>query len=631
MSVEAVSDPELVVHVFAHADGPYAEEARDGIRRMWSRCGSHLGMSEPIEATGLPVDLPEDLGSESSSTVIAARQSAAADFQAVLRRAHDVLNLSIVLTPRPRKNWAELNRMVAAVLDNDTDILIGLVRLFLGKSTEEHPAASAVGEFSWREISPLEDTRAEREFVVLAAPEHDSRLGDWVWSTGGGPAMPPLARYLMHLAKVRYQLRVRLNYPSSGELSARLDAAGPDHVREEQAAAAVTIGAMRAMRRTVEIAVSNAFAAVAPGDREPAGGPFRDDRDLAEWFTQHLEDDITYLEAAFQQSERVLGAHPVTRALPAEVAPTFGIVTALHEERTAMQVLLDDPRPHPVGGDRAHYVLGTLPSADPSRPHQVVLTMLGETGTQAAADACANLARSFGTVNCVIMTGIAAGVPDPAQPRRHVRLGDIVVGSWGVVDYDHVVDRPGEATPRQPHPLPSPLLVHCAKELEVAEELAVNGQGERSWERWITVGTSALGTYGRPGAHTDRLFASDADARPVAHPPRQASGHRTGRPKVHQGRIGSGDRALRSIEKRDELATRFGLLALEMEATGIGKAGFSNGLEWFVVRGISDYGDQRTDDTWRRYASLAAAAYVRALLAVCSPLAVRGGHTRTGS
>jgi nucleoside phosphorylase len=662
VSNASVSDPELVVHIFAHADGPYVDEAHDGIRRMWARCRSNLGMTETVEATALPAALPAALGSASSqSTVIAARQSAAGDFQAVLRRAHEVLNLSILVSPRPRKDWPELDRMVAAVLENDTDILIGIVRLFLGKSTVLAAAASpdfsrslatllpdtehahewwrrgiSTRTFSLWETSPLLDTRTEREFVVLAAPEHDARLGDWVWSAGGGPAIPPLARYLMHMAAMRYQLRVRLNYPSAGELSARLDTDRLDEAREEQAATAVTIGAMRAMHRTVEITVSNALAALAPDDREHADGPFRDDRDLAEWLTQHLDDDITYLEAAYQQSQRVVGTSGGATRAPARVgpsgdAPTFGIVTALREERTAMQVLLDNPRRHPVGGDRAHYVLGTLPSADPSRPHQVVLTVLGETGTQAAANACANLARSFATVNCVIMTGIAAGVPDRARPERHVRLGDIVVGSWGVVDYDHVVDRPGESTPRQPHPVPSPLLVHCAKELQVAEELAANGQGMRSWERWISVGASSLESYGRPGAHNDRLFAADSDTRPVPHPPRRVSGHRPGQPKVHLGVIGSGDRALRSIEKRDELATRFGLLAVEMEATGIGKAGFSNGLEWFVVRGISDYGDQRTDDTWRRYASLAAAAYVRALLAECSPLAVRGGHTRTGS
>jgi nucleoside phosphorylase len=51
-----------------------------------------------------------------------------------------------------------------------------------------------------------------------------------------------------------------------------------------------------------------------------------------------------------------------------------------------------------------------------------------------------------------------------------------------------------------------------------------------------------------------------------------------------------------------------------------GRAGFLNGLEWYVVRGISDYGDSRTTALWRSYAAFAAAAFARALLGECDPL-----------
>jgi nucleoside phosphorylase len=30
--------------------------------------------------------------------------------------------------------------------------------------------------------------------------------------------------------------------------------------------------------------------------------------------------------------------------------------------------------------------------------------------------------------------------------------------------------------------------------------------------------------------------------------------------------------------------------AIEMEGTGVGKSSFASGIEWHVVRGISDYG-----------------------------------------
>jgi nucleoside phosphorylase len=99
----------------------------------------------------------------------------------------------------------------------------------------------------------------------------------------------------------------------------------------------------------------------------------------------------------------------------------------------------------------------------------------------------------------------------------------------------------------------------------------------------------------------------------------------SGWPKVHHGLIGSADRSLRSARVRDALAADQ-LIAFEMEGKGIGSAGFAGGLEWFVVRGVSDYGDAGTDKRWRGYASIVAAAYVRALLAECAPLRPRGGH-----
>ncbi|MDI6100265.1 hypothetical protein QLQ12_16795 [Actinoplanes sp. NEAU-A12] len=301
--------------------------------------------------------------------------------------------------------------------------------------------------------------------------------------------------------------------------------------------------------------------------------------------------------------------------------PVFGIVTALPEEFAAVRVLLDDAgQPWTIAGDRALYLLGTMPSRDEGRPHQVVLTLLGETGNGAAAEACANLIRSFPSVDNVIMCGIACGVPSPGRPERHVRLGDIVVATWGIADYDHVVETDDGRRSRQPFPAPSPMLVRLARYLA-----AVEISGERPWEKWITEGLAVLTAYARPADSTDRIHAPDDPGRVIPHPSPALTGHRTGWPKVHHGLIGSADRSLRSARARDELAADE-LIAFEMEGKGIGRAGFAGGLEWFVVRGVSDYGDMHTGQRWRGYASVVAAAYVRALIAECPPLSPRGGH-----
>jgi nucleoside phosphorylase len=294
--------------------------------------------------------------------------------------------------------------------------------------------------------------------------------------------------------------------------------------------------------------------------------------------------------------------------------PTVGLVTAIPEEFVAMRALLEGIWAQDVDGDPAHYLRGRLPSRDVRRHHNVVLTQLSATATNAAADGCAQLLRSFPSVDVLIMVGIAAGIPNPVRPDRHVRLGDIVVATHGIVDYDHVRALPGGPVPRQQFPSPSPRLARCADMLK-QDELA----GERPWERWLDPKQPPLlPGYGRPSEGSDILF--DAAGGRLDHPRRDKSGHRKGFPKLHHGLIGSADRSVRDVVTRDQLAAEHGFLAIEMEGAGIGVSGFLNGREWFVVRGISDYGDPHRDETWRRYASLTAAAYARALLAKSLPL-----------
>lgn len=298
--------------------------------------------------------------------------------------------------------------------------------------------------------------------------------------------------------------------------------------------------------------------------------------------------------------------------------PVFGILTALPEEFAAMLSFIDDPRRASVEGDRADYLIGTMPSSDCGRAHAVALTMLGATGNTAAASACTNLLRSYQSVRCLLMVGIAAGVPDPGRPERHVRLGDIVVAR-GIADYDSIRETDNGPVSRRTFPPPSPLLERRARLLQAGEMT-----GDRPWEGLLAAQTRLFPGFGRPPESADVMYSPDGSGNQVTHPDMALSGHRPGQPKVHNGPIASGDRSLRSARKRDEIAASYDVLAVEMEGKGIGNTGFYEGVEWFTARGISDYGDRHVTLTWRRYAAMAAAAYVRALLAVTPATATAG-------
>jgi nucleoside phosphorylase len=689
-------EQELVVHLFAPADGPLADRADGQVRLLWSRCRDGLGMTEPIGPTGLSARLPGDLGAQPESAAIAAQQSPDADFQAVLRREHDVLQLSLLLartadSQRSRALWPALDQLLDTILGRPAGSLIGMARLYLAKVAEGGPAgredlasprvgsalstllpaapqatgwwhrglATPSGLAVW-ELSAREETRTERWFVAVAPPDGDRELSAWTWSSGG-TRMPPFARYLMHTAKVRYELQVRASFPAVGQLCQRVDdeiadlrglvrdvTAGQRDARANQGArdahrgAAVTdrLGELQAdrvqaaelrttltaMRRTVEIAEANAVAALGTALPDAGGSHLMaDDRAVAAWLRQQLDDDIAYLEASLDGAGQVADVVAgVLRELQPDLpsaGPAFGIITALPEEFAAMQALIDGPQRRDVEDDPADYVVGTVPSPDPDRPHLIALTLLGETGNDAAANACANLVRSFGSVRCVLMVGIAAGVPDPGRPDRHVRLGDVVVATWGIAEYDSVTDEASGPVSRREFPPASPRLERRAKMLAAGEAVGI-----RPWEDILARTVSALPGFGRPEAGTDLIYAADDSERLVPHPDLAASGHRPGWPKVHYGRIGSGERSLRSARKRDELAAAHDVLAIEMEGKGVGNTGFSIGVEWFVVRGISDYGDRRTGRAWRYYAALAAAAYTRALLEACPAGSALGGR-----
>jgi nucleoside phosphorylase len=205
------------------------------------------------------------------------------------------------------------------------------------------------------------------------------------------------------------------------------------------------------------------------------------------------------------------------------------------------------------------------------------------------------------------MVGIAGGVPNPLKPHDHVRLGDIVVSDrYGVVQYDFAKRTVDVVTYRSAPRPPSPTLLHFARHLNVGSM-----EGRHPWDAHLERGLKALG-WNRPPESADFLGETSDQTKRLEHP--EDPHRRPGKPRVHFGLIASSNTLLKDPLQRDALRDQFDAKAIEMETAGFADAAWAQEIGYIGVRGICDYCDGNKNDHWQRYAAMAAAAYVRALL-----------------
>ncbi|WP_157240972.1 CATRA conflict system CASPASE/TPR repeat-associated protein [Catenuloplanes japonicus] len=284
----------LVLHAFAPLDGPAAPLALHQLRALWAACGEVLEMHTPL-AAGLPVE-PRDWRGERRVGALAARRRD--EFRAVLRRDRDVLILSAALPGVGDAGWVELDRWLDTVAAGGVDALIGLCRIYRMPAADPSfpPDRAALPDFlthaGWQddrvrlgrqacawEMSPRQDTRRERRLVVAGAD-----LDALTWGPTGDDALPPLGRYLMHAAVLRYQYRLWTgDQRRIGAL--RADRPGRDLLRADLA----RLHSMHATSDTSTRALADAArAAGMRGDGGP--DPVTDDREFGRWLTRQLED-----------------------------------------------------------------------------------------------------------------------------------------------------------------------------------------------------------------------------------------------------------------------------------------------------------------------------------------------------
>lgn len=274
----------------------------------------------------------------------------------------------------------------------------------------------------------------------------------------------------------------------------------------------------------------------------------------------------------------------------------IGIITVLDEEYNAMYRLLQEPYEYYASAQGAGhtYVIGKLQAANHSY-HTVVLCQCAGMGNNMASIKATQLMMDFKNISYIVMTGIAAGVPNPNDPEKHIRLGDVVVSDKsGVIQYDMIKVTESGIEHRNVN------IASNARLLEASKKVRRDYNGK--------LNEAVLAT--RPASETDIIH--DENKNEVSHPVQNF--REIGKPCLFIGNIGSANILLKYMKYRNELVDKFNIRAFEMEGSGIADASWQGEVGYLIVRGISDYGDSFKNDIWHEYAASAAASATCAIL-----------------
>ncbi|MCJ1327493.1 hypothetical protein MMC10_004162 [Thelotrema lepadinum] len=313
-----------------------------------------------------------------------------------------------------------------------------------------------------------------------------------------------------------------------------------------------------------------------------------------------------------------------SKALESQNEYTAGWIVALPLERAAATAMLDEQHTRPSNfeqpsTDTNSYTLGRIGD------HNVVIASLaaGVYGTTNATTTALGMLSSFPQIRFGLLVGIGAGVPNDWQD---IRLGDVVVSqpngnNGGVVQYDLGRAISGGRWERRDFlARPPEVLLKALGNLESEHELEssrITFFLQEAGDRRAKFKTA----YAHPGVENDRFFeptylhveTKDGHCE-VCDPEREVkrSKRTSTTPEIHYGIIGSGNTLVKDATTRENIIADMGLeiICLEMEA-----AGLMNDFPCLVVRGISDYADSHKNFAWQRYASGAASAYAKELLA----------------
>lgn len=468
--------PGLLVHVFLRA-GPEAGEGWERLRSLWAAVTGRLGLDGPVPALATPPHLPhlplDHVVADEPGLLAAAAGSEARAGQASAWADHGVLGLTVMMAP-PRDHdgpgtWTDLERAWEGVTSGLVrEGVLGETRILLarlargdvtGRRARDLLVRTAVPEPArpgwwqhWDTVSggPEEVLVWEtgprsghvRRLVAVARVPSQDPAGQNPWPPADG-SLAPLARHLMYAARLRDQvmafgdgqrsrhLRDELSLiiddvsgRPAGEAEPGQDRAGRDplsaRLRQVHEAAIALRTALAAMRDVASAITDSMRGALDLSPSDGAAGPLTEDRGLAAWFEQRLDDEITQLDAAIRNAQsvrRLVAGQAPARPAPRRVSPVrpqVVVFTALGVEYEAIRQYLAGPvRQHEERGTL--YEMGVLPGVCGS--WHVALTQTGPGSTTAGVQ-LDRAVRAF-EPEIALFLGVAGG-------RKDVALGDVV-------------------------------------------------------------------------------------------------------------------------------------------------------------------------------------------------------------
>lgn len=333
------------------------------------------------------------------------------------------------------------------------------------------------------------------------------------------------------------------------------------------------------------------------------------------------------------------------------------IICALRIESDAVEASFDqfweeEVEYEKVRGDPNSYTLGRI-----GRPN-VVLAYMPGMGKAASATVAAAFRASFPSIRLGLVVGICGGVPPDDSEDSEILLGDVIV-SIGVVQFDFGRQLPDHVVRKDTlqDSLGRPNSEIRGFLHKIQGWRGRTDMGDRIVENIAEICNKAgFKAWKHPGIQHDHLFpttyrhkhqipgecakcdkcaddkdpvcddalSSDCtllkcDKKNVVVRERvkelQARVESTEeaqsilKPVLHFGLVASGDLVMKSATRRDELAAREKVIALEMEG-----AGACDTFATVIIKGVCDYADSHKNKTWQKYAAVTAAACTKAFL-----------------